>query len=145
MSSKAAVLIMLGIGAGFMGGYMSCKPEPAGLIVEKWTDTVVIREPEVMVIRKLVSDTVFLAVAEADSVAADSVRVVVPREQKEYHGEGYRAWVSGYRPALDSIMIERMVLREKARRWSVGLQAGIGMTPRGVQPYIGVGVSIKIF
>lgn len=145
MSSKAAVLIMLGIGAGFMGGYMSRKPEPASLIVEKWTDTVVIREPEVLVIRKLVSDTVFLAVAEADRVAADSVRVVVPREQKEYHGEGYRAWVSGYRPALDSIVIERMVLREKARRWSVGLQAGIGMTPRGVQPYIGVGVSIKIF
>ena len=96
-------------------------------------------------IRKLVPDTVYLAVAAADSVAADSVRVIVPQEQKEYQGDGYRAWVSGYRPALDSIEIERMVLREKARRWSVGLQAGVGVTPRGVQPYIGVGVTIKIF
>lgn len=72
------------------------------------------------------ADTVYLAVAAADSVAADSVRVIVPQEQKEYQGDGYRAWVSGYRPALDSIEIERMVLREKARRWSVGLQAASG-------------------
>ncbi len=136
---------MLGLGAGFVGGHMSRKAEPPGLIVEKWTDTVVVRQPEVMVIRKLVPDTVYLAVAAADSVAADSVRVIVPQEQKEYQGDGYRAWVSGYRPALDSIEIERMVLREKARRWSVGLQAGVGVTPRGVQPYIGVGVTIKIF
>ena len=136
---------MLGLGAGFVGGYMSRKAEPPGLIVEKWTDTVVVRQPEVMVIRKLVPDTVYLAVAAADSVAADSVRVIVPQEQKEYQGDGYRAWVSGYRPALDSIEIERMVLRETARRWSVGLQAGVGVTPRGVQPYIGVGVTIKIF
>lgn len=136
---------MLGLGAGFVGGYMSRKPEPPGLIVEKWTDTVVIRQPEVMVIRRLVADTVYLAVATPDTATADSVRVIVPQEQKEYHGEGYRAWVSGYRPALDSIVIERMVLREKERRLSVGLQAGVGVTPRGVQPYIGVGVTIKIF
>ena len=27
------------------------------------------------------------------------------------------------------------------KHWTIGLQAGIGLTPKGVQPYIGVGVS----
>ena len=79
----------------------------------------------------------------------DSVEVLVPQEQRVYAGEDYRAYVSGYMPRLDSVQIvrrESVVTRTVATksRFSVGIQAGYGLTPRGFQPYIGVGVSIRI-
>lgn len=79
------------------------------------------------------------------SVPDDSVKVQIPITQKRYETDRYRAYVSGYRPSLDSLFIfpERQVvrIREKPRRWHVGVQAGYGVTPAGFQPYIGVGVS----
>ena len=119
--------------------------------VEKWTDTVVIRQPEVMVVRSLEPRRARMAVVAetADPADTDSAVVSVPIEQHEYHGEGYRAWVSGYAPALDSIAIERSITvvqpTDRQRRWSVGLQAGVGLTPHGVEPYIGVGVSFRLY
>ena len=79
------------------------------------------------------------------SVPDDSVKVQIPITQKRYETDRYRAYVSGYRPSLDSLFIfpERQVvrIREKQRRWHVGVQAGYGVTPKGFQPYLGVGVS----
>ncbi|MDE6564529.1 MAG: hypothetical protein K2L92_06855 [Muribaculaceae bacterium] len=89
------------------------------------------------------ADTVYLPAAEG----ADSVRAVVPLEQTEYSGDGYRAYVSGYRPRLDSLVTVRSFTAQstaRAPRFSIGLQAGYGITPRGFQPYLGVGVSYKI-
>lgn len=83
----------------------------------------------------------------------DSVEVEIPIEQKTYGDSTYRAWVSGYRARLDSIMILRRtdVVREplpdadsRTRRWSVGIGAGCGLTPRGVQPYVGVSVHYSL-
>lgn len=133
--------------AGFVSGRMSLR-ERHSYTVEKWTDTVVIRQPEVMVVRSLEPRKARLAVV-AETADTDSALVSVPIEQHEYHGEGYRAWVSGYAPALDSIAIERSITVMQPtcgqRRWSVGLQAGVGLTPHGVEPYIGVGVSFRLY
>lgn len=83
------------------------------------------------------------------SVPDDSVTVQIPITQKRYETDRYRAYVSGYRPSLDSLIIfpQRQVvrIREKPRRWHVGVQAGYGVTPAGFQPYIGVGVSYDLF
>ena len=35
----------------------------------------------------------------------DTLFVMVDREQRHYRGDDYEAWVSGYRPALDSIWV----------------------------------------
>lgn len=82
----------------------------------------------------------------------DSAEVVMPITQKRYSDSTYTAWVSGFRPALDSIHVHprrEMVtvtntVRGKPKRWGVGIHAGYGMTPRGLQPYIGVGVNYSI-
>lgn len=82
---------------------------------------------------------------------ADSADVTVPLSSYRYSGENFEAWVSGYNARLDSIRVYARVrevrVKEKAKRkrWSVGLQAGYGFTPKGWQPYIGVGVSVKLF
>ncbi len=87
----------------------------------------------------------------------DTIRLgdtVVHREQAYYEDSLYRAWVSGYRPRLDSLQIfPRTVYRTvtndiyhtivpKKKRWGLGLQAGYGY-PCGW--YAGVGVSCNLF
>ncbi len=81
----------------------------------------------------------------------DSATIHIPITQQVYETDAYRAYVSGYRPSLDSIFImnkttEVIVKKHaKANRFNIGVQAGYGLTPKGFQPYVGFGVSIKIF
>ena len=81
----------------------------------------------------------------------DSVFVEVPIEQKVYSDSNYTAWVSGYHPRLDSISIthqevsfHKLVNNSKgSKRLYLGIQVGYGITPRGMQPYLGLGVSYR--
>lgn len=97
-----------------------------------------------------------LAVAR-DSVAKgttqsvnDSVKVQIPISQKVYEDTLYKAYVSGYEPKLDSITIKQRTtyithtIRDKESRFRVGLQAGYGLTPKGMMPYFGVGLSYRL-
>ena len=87
----------------------------------------------------------------------DTIRIgdtVVYREQAYYEDSLYRAWVSGYRPRLDSLQIfPRTVYRTvtndiyhtivpKKKRWGLGLQVGYGY-PGGF--YVGGGGSYNLF
>lgn len=87
----------------------------------------------------------------------DTIRIgdtVVYREQAYYEDSLYRAWVSGYRPRLDSLQIfPRTVYRTvtndiyhtivpKKKKWGLGLQAGYGY-PGGW--YAGVGINYNLF
>nr|DAL19539.1 MAG TPA_asm: hypothetical protein [Caudoviricetes sp.] len=87
----------------------------------------------------------------------DTMRIgdtVVHREQAYYEDSLYRAWVSGYRPRLDSLLIFPKTVYQtvtndvyhtivpKKKRWGLGLQAGYGY-PGGV--YAGVGISYSFF
>lgn len=86
-----------------------------------------------------------------DTLRPDTVWAELPITQRRYADSTYTAWVSGYAPRLDSIHLRPVhtvvtIRREakKPRRWQFGLQGGVGMTPEGVQPYIGIGVSYNI-
>ena len=90
------------------------------------------------------------SVVTRDSVILhhDSVDVVIPIEQKVYRDSLYTAWVSGYQPELDSIHIVNQQIHVKdmhnlGNNFTFGLQAGYGITPRGLQPYIGLGVGFR--
>ena len=87
----------------------------------------------------------------------DTIRIgdtVVHREQAYYEDSLYRAWVSGYRPRLDSLMVfPRTVYQTvtndiyhtivpKKKRRGLGVQVGYGI-PGGW--YVGIGVSWNIF
>ncbi|WP_279167260.1 DUF6808 domain-containing protein [Muribaculum intestinale] len=87
-----------------------------------------------------------------DNIPCDSVAVEIPVTQREYEGEEYRAWVSGYEPRMDSIYVyprhEVVTIREvaaKPKRWGIGVFAGYGMTPRGLEPCVGVSVSYNLW
>lgn len=78
---------------------------------------------------------------------------VLPVEQKVYADSNYTAYVSGYRPRLDSVFVYpttttitndvyHTITKMNNRRWGLGLQAGYGY-PGGW--YIGIGVSYYLW
>lgn len=83
----------------------------------------------------------------------DSATVVIPIEQRVYEGEYYKATVEGYRPSLvdmqlkiPAVLVTETKTVTKRKLWSVtiGPQLGYGMTPAGLQPYAGVGVTFGL-
>ncbi len=111
-------------------------------------DTVRIVRPEVMVIHTRGTTAERLPLTGSD----DSADVEIPLQQAVYADSSYTAYVSGYRPRLDSLVFVRTETfaplprrAESLRRWSIGIQAGYGITPRGPQPYLGLGISFRIF
>ncbi len=94
--------------------------------------------------------------AAADSLPGkpDTANVVIPVEQKVYQDSCYTAYVSGFRPSLDSLIFHPKVntviinKKTKPKRWSIGLQAGYGVslqqTPK-IYPYLGIGISYRLF
>lgn len=83
----------------------------------------------------------------------DSVRVDIPIVQKRYSDSTYTAWVSGYDVRLDSIRVytRREVvtisrtIKGGYKRLGVNIGLGVGITPKGVQPYVGVGIGYRLF
>lgn len=73
----------------------------------------------------------------------DSINVKIPITQKVYEDSTYKAFVSGYKASLDSFYIypqtKIITIREKPKRWHIGITAGYGITPKGLQPYLGLG------
>ena len=118
-------------------------------------DTIFVEKP---VIKKVeIIDTLLLPVPITDTLMLhDTVLVHLPIEQRQYSDPRYTAWVSGYRPQLDSILIYQRteyITKEiktvtKPKRWGIGLQAGYGVSLHNGQlfpaPYIGVGLSYSI-
>ena len=85
-------------------------------------------------------------------LAGDSAWVEVPVTQREYMAEDYHAWVSGYEPSLDSIYVfprrDVVTIREppdKPRRWGIGVFAGYGVTPQGLQPCAGISINYNLW
>lgn len=78
------------------------------------------------------------------------VVVSLPREERVFEDSTFRAVVSGYRPSLDTMQVYqrhsvvKVTERITPSRWSLGLQGGVGVTPKGIQPYIGVGVAYRL-
>ena len=81
----------------------------------------------------------------------DSANVIIPITQTVYEDSTYTAYVSGYRASLDSIAIynQTVTIREKSAvsspRLSVGLIGGVGCGNQGVSPFIGIGVSYRLW
>lgn len=120
------------------------------------TDTLYVRDTIVennpVYVTNTVIDTMLVAVRDTVTVR-DTAYIVVEREQKHYRGDDYEAWVSGYRPRLDSIYVfpetryitNEIEVKRKTAKWGIGIQAGYGVAlPDGkpqMAPYIGIGIS----
>lgn len=90
-----------------------------------------------------------------DSNPLDSIAVEIPITQKVYEDSTYTAYVSGYKPSLDSIMVypqkEVQTITNKVddkSRWSLSVSVGYGLTltkQPTFAPYIGIGISYNLY
>lgn len=80
----------------------------------------------------------------------DSTAVEIPITQKRYEGADYCAYVSGYEASLDSIFVysRTTTIRERSTKppdkWHIGITGGYGITTKGLQPYIGIGLTYSL-
>jgi len=170
-----ALFFLLGFVAGYTARWALHEPIQYDVKVERDTtiirDTIRLTEPKYIaktIVRydtiKVGGDKLSQPVTDfdfpkklSDSTNIDSV--VIPIEQKKYATEDYTAWVSGYKPALDSIEIfpKNSVVRESVvkenfttenpKRWGIGVQVGYGVQLASVPtygPYVGVGISYNL-
>ena len=144
------------LAVGILVGWLcrGVKPPQTEFVVN--TDTLTVRdtiiESHPVYVTQTKTDTMLVAVRDT-TVIHDTTYIVLDREQKYYRGDGYEAWISGYRPQLDSCRVfpeTKYVTKtvqdmRKPTRWGIGLQAGYGVVVSSGQirafPYIGVGVS----
>ena len=135
------------IGGGYFFGWRNGRgdlPEPT-IVVDTVIRVDTLRIVEPVVVERTIRDTIEVRVN-------DTVAVYLPREELTYRDSTYLAIVSGVQPSLDYLEVyprtETVTIREtiveKAPRWSLGIQGGVGITPKGVQPYLGIGAEYRI-
>ncbi len=101
----------------------------------------------------------FLVELKDTILIKDTVYLSIPKEEKIYQEESFKAWISGYRPSLDSIHIYNSTQQiyssttilpksKSSKRWGIGIQTGYGLIYQQntikPAPYIGVGVSCHL-
>lgn len=156
---KAALIVLL-IVIAFFAGRCSCGNITPGTIVESRTDTLIIRDTVLerypVAVEKVKTDTMLIVISDTVTIR-DTTYLLLEREQKHYSSNDYDAWISGYRPELDSIRIfpetkyitnEKIISVPSRKRWGLGLQVGYGVGLQGGKPigtpYIGIGVSYNL-
>ena len=144
------VIVLVSLALGFIAGRGCVKTPPCGppeVRVDTLTvrDTIVAYKP-IVTVRRVV-DTMTVPVQVRDT---DTIFVQLPREQLEWTDTLATIWVSGYRPAVDSVrhytqtQIVTVTERTPAPRWALGIQAGVGAGRAGLTPYVGVGVTYNL-
>ena len=112
-------------------------------------DTIKIAKP-IYIVEKVV-DTILVPIFDTLRLM-DTLYQILPKTQKYYTKDSiYQAWVSGYRPALDSINVfqknitETVTIRVPQKKWGVGIIGGGGVGKNGLSPYVGVGLYYRIW
>ena len=159
------MMLLLGLIA-FFGGFEAAKHHFADkndkvtdtIVIYRW-DTITISQPTEVtryVYRyDTIRDSSIIIINNSDSA---SPTAIIPLERAVYQDSTenakYKAYLSGYHASLDSINIECLTKesvititeREKASRWGIGIQLGVGFSAQGAAlPYLGVGVQYRLF
>lgn len=150
----ASIIFVGGIVGAFFFGRATVKDTTiVSTKIER--DTIIVRdtirqyypkEVERVVIR---IERVEVPIVHCDTIR-DTMWVELPIEEREYKNEEYFAIVEGYNPMLKYVEVyprtayinSTETIKER-KHWgvSLGVQGGYGFTPKGWQPYAGVGVS----
>jgi hypothetical protein len=146
---KITLFLALLAGSFFLGYHISTKREIVVNSVSEITiaDTAIIRTPINISMEKFI---LTMRIPNPDTIRVnDTLYVEIPRTQKEYADSSYTAWVSGYKPRLDSIevynrTIERTITRTLQNNSGRGIMGGMSITPQGLQPSITVGYYFRI-
>ena len=147
------VVLALMVGSFFFGRATIKDTSIVSTNIER--DTIIVRDtireyyPQEVVRTIVRTERVEVPIIRYDTIR-EVVEVEIPIEAKEYKSEEYYAIVEGYNPMLKYIevyprtaYISTTETIKERKRWgvSLGVQGGYGFTPKGWQPYAGVGIS----
>ena len=148
------IIILLGMVGTFFFGRATVK-QVDNVETRIVRDTVVVRdtirefypqEVDRIIVR---TEQVKVPVIVRDTVR-DTMWVNLPIEERTYESDEYRAVIEGFNPRLKSMevyprtaYITTTETIKQRKRWgvSLGVQGGYGYTPKGLQPYVGLGVT----
>ena len=153
------VLALLAASIAINVWFWRTEPKPS-VVIERdtvWKDSI-IREPlpaETIDIGKTVYIKVPVPKYLPGDTIHDSIEVPIPIIQKRYEDSLYTAWVSGYRPNLDSIRLYLPEVQTTITKTIVkpsplitfGIQAGggYGVINRKPDIYVGVGAQLNLW
>lgn len=152
MKAWQSILVIIALAISFVCGYQ-CRGEKVKTITEKDRDTIYV--PQKQFVPYPVSVNSIMEVPElypmyitlGGDTVHEQIYVPVLISQKEYKTDDYHLWISGNNPNLDSIYTfnKEIYIREKPRRFGIGLSAGYGIGKNGLSPYIGIGGYYRIW
>lgn len=160
-----AALLLASYGVGRDAGlrYAAENPQPPDTVTV--IRRIPVRNPSILGVKQIKTILIPLPV-RADSTAPytlnpgdtaavpvdSSAAVAVPIEQAYFHGDEYDAWVSGFRPHLDSIVvfqrtqtITTTTAPPPPSRWSFGVTAGpcVVWTGTGIAGGLGIAAGLQ--
>lgn len=152
------IVLIIGAAAGMFLSRICpiLRPEPEVVSI---TDTLTVRDTNIYNFPDMVSEIIIpedVIIIRDSLIISEGSTVALPLQQRHYKGEDYEAWVSGYSPRLDSLLVfpeTKYITNEiqipcKRKRWGIGVQAGYGMSVPGgkpvFSPYVGVGISYDL-
>lgn len=122
-----------------------------------WRDTIIVAPQPTAVIPTGGTVLIPYVCTEHDTVLlpGDTIMMEIPVEQKRYDDSLYTAYVSGYRPQLDSIRLHlpstitetTITQRIAPPRLSIGIQTGAGYGIINHKPdiYLGIGAQWRLW
>ena len=153
------LIAVVALGLGILAGWLIRGAMPAQTQTIVSVETVTVRdtvfEPVPVPAEVVRTDEILVPIRDTVAIR-DTVYMALEIEQKHYRGDDYEAWVSGFRPRLDSIMVfpvtqyvtKTVTTSTGPKRWGVGVQAGYGAAivggQVGLSPYIGIGVQWSV-
>lgn len=97
-------------------------------------------------------DTIYVGKDSTDVITLKDDSINIPITQKVYTDSNYTAYVSGFNQQLDSIrfkipIVTKTRVIENSRKFNVGAVGGVGygFTSKKIEPFIGIGISFKMF
>lgn len=156
-SNRIILSVLVGLAlvlAGYCAGCRARQESSPTIVIDEITDTLYLRDtisvPTPVYVARTTVDTMLVPVTDT-LVLRDTLWMSLPRESVHYGDSLFDAWVSGYRPALDSLrlypttqIVTRMEVVKTKPRWSAGVQVGVGASREGLSPYVGIGVQYNL-
>ena len=170
MNMRNVILLLIGVVSIFVCGYFVGRHTVEPIVEEKVrVDTILYKSPTIakveahpvtvrvprLIFAENVKEDKFPNIVEVEEkvIVSDSVDVKIDIETIIYEDSTYRAQVSGprigqYRPQLDWVQSYQKTITQtvtKQSRFAVTAGVGVGLTPAGIQPIVGVSAGIILW
>ena len=146
------LLLFVGVLLGMMLMKSCQNPQIERVVIEK-TDTLRVEKVDTLLIEKPVPykvevhDTMYLDKTYNGHVFMHETKWFGDNETYDMQVSGINVqldWIKTYPKTVTQYINTTETIYVPPKKWDVGIQAGVGITPKGLQPYLGFGISRRL-